>query len=302
MLMRVTDKPMLFDAQVAPAAADPARVTLVGAGPGDPDLLTVKAERALRAASLVLYDHLVGPEVMALIPQHAECIDVGKSAGQHTMSQEAIIELMLRLARSGRPVLRLKGGDPYIFGRGGEEVQALAAAGVPFEVIPGISAAQGAATLAGMPLTHRDHAGALVFATGHLRHGGADGSARSVDLDWALLARPRQTVVIYMGVGALPVICEQLIAHGLPATTPAATIERATRSDQRTLVGTLADLPSVARLHDVRPPALIIVGGVVGLHAQLAAGACRAANLGPQDDAAAAGAADAIAAAQPATD
>ncbi|MDL2337813.1 MAG: uroporphyrinogen-III C-methyltransferase, partial [Pseudomonadota bacterium] len=181
-----------------------AKVTLVGAGPGDPELLTLKAAKALRAASLVMYDHLVGKEVLDLVPRCADRIYVGKESGHHTLTQDGIIELMVRLARSGRPVLRLKGGDPYIFGRGGEEVQALAAHGIPFEVIPGISAAQGAAACAGIPLTHRDHAGALVFVTGHLR---SQGDERVVDLDWPMLARPGQTVVIYMGVGTLPVIC-----------------------------------------------------------------------------------------------
>ena len=244
-----------------------AKVTLVGAGPGDPELLTIKAAKALAAASLVLYDHLVGKEVLELLPKSADRIYVGKESGHHTLSQDGIIDLMLRLARSGKPVLRLKGGDPYIFGRGGEEVQALAAAGVPFEVIPGISAAQGAAAAAGMPLTHRDHAGAVVFATGHLR---GKGDQRRVDLDWTMLARPHQTVVIYMGVGTLAVICAQLIAHGLPPDTPAATIERATCADQRTVVGTLTTLPTLALLHAVKPPALIMIGAVVALHDTLA--------------------------------
>lgn len=260
--MSVLDEPLRFA---------PAKVILMGAGPGDPDLLTVKAARALGAATLVLHDHLVGAEVMALVPATAERICVGKLAGHHTLPQEQIIELMLQLARAGRAVLRVKGGDPYIFGRGGEEAQALAAAGVPFEVIPGISAAQGAAALAGMPLTHRDHARALVLATGHLR-AASDGTADAPcpDLDWELLARPRQTVVIYMGVAALPLICQQLIAHGLPADTPAATIERATRPDQRTVAGTLASLPMLAQAQRVVAPALIFVGGVVGLQRTLA--------------------------------
>ena len=269
--MRVLDEPLQFDAGLRLAACRPGKGTLVGAGPGDPDLLTVKAARALSRASLVLYDQLVATEVLALVPADAERIFVGKEAGHHSLAQDAIIELMLRLAQSGRALVRLKGGDPYIFGRGGEEAQALAAAGVPFEVIPGISAAQGAAAMAGMPLTHRDHACSLVLTTGHLRQDvPGDAGERSVDLDWALLARPRQTVVVYMGVGALPIICQKLIEHGLPPDTPAATIERATRADQRTVVGTVATLPSLALLHRVKPPALIMIGGVVSLHAQLA--------------------------------
>jgi len=275
--MSVIDEPLRFE----PVAAGrrPARVTLVGAGPGDPDLLTVRAARALQQASLVLYDHLVGDGVLALVPAAARRIYVGKESGAHTLSQAAIIALMLRLARSGRPVLRLKGGDPYIFGRGGEEAQALAAAGVPFEVVPGISAAQAAAAAAGMPLTHRDHADAVVFATGHLRADQPGGEARMLDLDWARLARPHQTVVFYMGVGALPAICRELVAHGLPDDTPAATVERASRPGQRTVVGTLATLPALARAHAVRAPALIIVGGVVSLHATLGGGCAGAADL-----------------------
>ncbi len=259
--MSLLNEPLQFTESVRAA-----KVTLVGAGPGDPDLLTVKAVNALRVARLVLYDHLVGKEVLHLLPPDARRICVGKESGHHTLSQEGIIELMVRLARSGKAVLRLKGGDPYIFGRGGEEAQALAAHGIAFEVIPGISAAQGAAACAGIPLTHRDHARALVFVTGHLR---AEGSQRTLDLDWPMLARPHQTVVIYMGVGTLPLICAQLIAHGASADTPAALVERATLPDQRTLAGTLQTLPTLASMHGLRPPALIMIGGVVALHGQL---------------------------------
>jgi uroporphyrin-III C-methyltransferase len=267
----VIDEPLRFDGSTATGSAA-AKVTLVGAGPGDPDLLTVKATKALRACSLVMYDHLVGKEVLELVPRDADRIYVGKQAGRHTLTQSGIIDLMVRLARSGRPVLRLKGGDPYVFGRGGEEAQALAAHGIPFEVVPGISAAQGAAACAGIPLTHRDHAGTLVFATGHAC---AQGDAEGVALDWPMLARPRQTVVIYMGVGALPVICSQLIAHGLDPDTPAAVIERATLPTQRTLRGSLQSLPALALVHDVRSPALIMIGGVVGLHDVLQPAAAR---------------------------
>ncbi len=265
--MSALDEPLRFDARSLLAAGVPAKVTLVGAGPGDPELLTIKAANALRAAQVVLHDSLVGDGVLDVVPPTAHRIYVGKRAGCHAMSQRAIIELMLQLARSGRPVLRLKGGDPYVFGRGGEEAQALAAAGVPFEVIPGISAAQGAAASAGMPLTHRDHARALVFATGHLQ---GVGDARTVDLDWPMLARPRQTVVIYMGLGALPVICAQLMQHGMPGDTPAATVERATCADERTIAGTLETLPALARVQGVRSPALIVIGEVVRLRDTLA--------------------------------
>jgi uroporphyrin-III C-methyltransferase len=264
--MSVLNEPLRFDALTALAADRPAKVTLVGAGPGDPELLTLNAARVLREAQIVLYDHLIGDDVLSLVPREAHRISVGKRAGHHSFSQRAIIELMLSLARSGRPVVRLKGGDPYIFGRGGEEALALADAGVPFEVIPGISAAQGAAAAAGMPLTHRDHACSLVYATGHLREGG---DVDSMDLDWDLLARPRQTTVIYMGLSALPIICEQLVAHGLKPDTSAAIVERATRPEQRTIVGTLETLPALVRVHEVCSPALIVIGAVAALHRTL---------------------------------
>ncbi|MFP5464363.1 MAG: uroporphyrinogen-III C-methyltransferase [Gammaproteobacteria bacterium] len=257
-----------------PSAGAPAPVKLVGGGPGDPELLTLKAWRALREARLVLHDQLVGDDILALVPADAERIDVGKHAGRHTLPQEQIIELMIRLAKAGRPVLRLKGGDPFIFGRGGEEAQALAAAGIPFEVIPGITAAQGAGALAGIPLTHRDHAQTLVFATGHLR---ADD--RAMALDWASLARPHQTVVIYMGVGALAEICRELIAHGRAAQTPAALVENIARPNMRTVTGTLQTLPALAARAEVRPPALIVIGEVVALHAMLGPRAPGAASV-----------------------
>ncbi|WP_310564854.1 uroporphyrinogen-III C-methyltransferase [Hydrogenophaga sp.] len=245
------------------AVPPPGTVTLLGAGPGDPELLTVKAVKALQAASLVLYDHLVSPAVLDHLSPSAERIYVGKESSRHTLPQDDIIELMLRLARSGRSLLRLKGGDGYIFGRGGEEAQALAAEGIPFTVIPGLTAAQGAAASVGIPLTHRDHAASLVLATGHLRDG------QGLDMDWAMLARPRQTVVLYMGVNNLPEICRQLVAHGLPGDTPAALVEKATLPDERCITGTVAELPSLALRHQVRPPALIMIGSVVSVRAQL---------------------------------
>lgn len=263
--MTLLCEPLQFTPEHDPKTG-PGHVTLVGAGPGDPDLLTVKAARALREATLVLYDALVSKDVLALVPASADRVYVGKTSGHHSLSQEGIIELMLRLAGGGRRLVRLKGGDPYIFGRGGEEAQALAAAGIPFDVIPGISAAQGASASTGIPLTHRDHAESLVYATGHLR---GEGDERTVDLDWQLLSRPRQTVVIYMGVGTLPVISTQLQAHGLAGSTPAAIIERATQPGQRTITGTLATLPELARRHDVRAPALIMIGTVVTLRDEL---------------------------------
>lgn len=245
-------------------------VTLVGAGPGDPELLTLKAARALREARLVLYDHLVGDGILALLPADAQRIYVGKESARHALPQDQICALMLRLARQGHDVLRLKGGDGFVFGRGGEEAQALAAAGIGFEVIPGITAAQGAAASVGIPLTHRDHAGALVYATGHLRADREGDAAGAGGLDWELLARPRQTVVIYMGVAQLERICAELIAHGRGAEVPAAMVEQASLPGERCIVGTLATLPALAREHQVRAPALIIVGEVVGVRAELA--------------------------------
>lgn len=265
--MTTLDETRFFSPLDAEAGRLPATVTLVGAGPGDPELLTLKAARALADARLVLYDKLVSKEVLKLVNPQADLIYVGKQSGHHVLTQDGIIELMVRIAKSGRSVLRLKGGDPYIFGRGGEEAQALAAAGIPFEVIPGISAAQGMAAYAGIPLTHRDHAAQVVFVTGHLRD---EKGGRGLELDWASLARPHQTLVIYMGVATLPIVCEQLVRHGLPADSPAAVIENVTLPTQRTVAGTLATLPTLARVHAVRAPALIVIGGVVSLHAELA--------------------------------
>ena len=260
----------------APAAAVPSaqwgRVTLVGAGPGDAELLTLKAARVLASASTVLYDNLVSNDVLAHVAQGAELIYVGKQSRNHTLPQEDIIDLMVRLAKEGRSLVRLKGGDPYIFGRGGEEAQALVAAGIACTTVPGISAAQGASAATGIPLTHRDHAGMLVFATGHLQ--GEEGE-RTVALDWDALARPRQTVVIYMGVGTLPVICTKLVEHGLPGHTPAALVERATRPDQRTIVGTLETLPALSVKHGVHPPALILIGDTVSLQERIGGPALR---------------------------
>lgn len=276
-LVSLLHEPLHFDTATLHAAR-PGRVTLVGAGPGDPDLLTVKAARLIGSAKVVLHDALVGRGVLGLIPRSAHRIDVGKRSGHHTLSQDGIIELMIRLACSGHDLLRLKGGDPYVFGRGGEEAQALAEAGIPFEVVPGISAAQGAGACAGIPLTHRDHATELVCVTGHLRESpeGPDGT-RTLDLDWPRLARPQQTVVVYMGVAALPLICERLIAHGLSADTPAALVERATLPEQRCVAGTLETLPVLAQVQAVKPPALLVIGTVVSLQPVLARAMARAA-------------------------
>jgi uroporphyrin-III C-methyltransferase len=243
-------------------ATAPGRVWLVGAGPGAVDLLTLKAARLLQSARLVLHDHLVSAEVMALVPQGARRICVGKRDRHHTLPQEQINALLVQLAAAGDDVVRLKGGDPYVFGRGGEEALALAEAGIAFDVVPGITSAQGMSAYAGMPLTHRDHASGIVFATGHSREGGQGP-------DWEVLARPRQTVVIYMGLGALSNICRQLVAHGLPGDTPAAVVEQATTPRQRVVAGTLLTLPLLAQVNEVAAPALIVVGEVVRLHGAL---------------------------------
>lgn len=255
------------DAVVAPIrrahpARRPGKVWLVGAGPGDADLLTVKAARLLSNARVVLYDHLVGEGVLALLPANARLICVGKRSHNHSLPQEEINALLVRLAGEGGEVVRLKGGDPYVFGRGAEEALALSEAGIAFEVVPGITSAQGMASYAGIPLTHRGVATSVVYVTGHCRDGGEEP-------DWSALARPHQTVVIYMGLARLDTICRQLVAHGLPATTPAALVEQATTPRQRVVEGALGGLPALAAQHRVTAPALIVVGDVVRLHAEL---------------------------------
>jgi uroporphyrin-III C-methyltransferase len=237
-------------------------VTLVGAGPGDPELLTLRAARLLAQADVVVHDHLVGEGVLALIGAQAERLYVGKERARHSLPQEQINALLVRLAREGRRVVRLKGGDPFVFGRGGEELQALAAAGVPFEVVPGITAACGVSSYAGIPLTHRDCAHSCTFVTGHLKDG-------TCNLDWPALARPRQTVVIYMGLSGLAEICAQLIAHGLSADWPAAVVSNGTQATQRVVCATLATLAEAVARAGLESPCLAIVGEVVRLRDEL---------------------------------
>ncbi|MDN0088854.1 siroheme synthase CysG [Yersinia nurmii] len=236
-------------------------VALVGAGPGDAGLLTLRGLQVIQQADVVLYDHLVSPEVLDLIRRDADRICVGKRAGAHSVAQEETNRLLVEFAQQGKRVVRLKGGDPFIFGRGGEELQVVAAAGIPFQVVPGVTAAAGATAYAGIPLTHRDHAQSVTFITGHCR---ADGDG----LDWSTLARGRQTLAIYMGTVKAAEISQQLIAHGRAAQTPVAVIGRGTRADQQVLTGTLDQLDTLA--HQAPAPALLVIGEVVDLHHQIA--------------------------------
>ncbi|MGE0012913.1 MAG: uroporphyrinogen-III C-methyltransferase [Azoarcus sp.] len=237
-------------------------VALVGAGPGDPDLLTLKAARRIAEADVIVYDQLVGEGILDMARPDARRIYAGKKAGRHALPQGEINLLLVDLARQGLRVVRLKGGDPFIFGRGGEEMQALLACGIACEVVPGVTAAAGMAASTGIPLTHRDHAQTVVFATGHLKEGG-------VDLDWDALARPHQTIVIYMGLGALDIICRELVTHGLWRNTPAAVVHAATTPQQRVVISTLMSLPFEVRAAKLQTPSLIVVGTVVELHSLL---------------------------------
>jgi uroporphyrin-III C-methyltransferase / precorrin-2 dehydrogenase / sirohydrochlorin ferrochelatase len=246
----------------ADATKNQGEVFLVGGGPGDPDLLTFRALRLMQQCDVCVYDKLVSPEVMELVRRDAELIFVGKSRDQHTMPQEEINELLAKLALEGKRVLRLKGGDPFIFGRGGEEIETLMAHGVPFQVVPGITAANGVSSYAGIPLTHRDYAQACLFITGHLKEG-------TVDLDWQAMSRPKQTVVIYMGLVGLNQICEKLIQHGVSPDMPAAVVQQGTTQRQRVVTATLKDLAEKVETAKLKPPSLIIVGEVVKLRETL---------------------------------
>jgi uroporphyrin-III C-methyltransferase/precorrin-2 dehydrogenase/sirohydrochlorin ferrochelatase len=240
-----------------------ARVWLVGAGPGDPELLTLKAARLLASADVVVHDHLVSPEILAHLPRRARRIYAGKQRGHHTMTQEEINRMLVALARRGKRIVRLKGGDPFIFGRGGEEALALARAGIAFEVVPGITAATGVAAAVGIPLTHRAIAQACVLVTGSRRKS-------DPELDWKGLARPGQTIVVYMGLAGLERVSRELIAHGLSPRTPAAIIQQGTTPGQRFVGGTLAALPRLAVEARLRAPTLIVIGKVVRLQRALA--------------------------------
>jgi len=243
--------------------SDTGRVYLVGAGPGNPELLTLRAVHLLQQTEVIVYDHLVSSAVLDYVSPTAERIYAGKRRNEHTMRQEQINDLLVKLAREGRQVVRLKGGDPFIFGRGGEELQALAAHGIAFEVVPGVTAASGVSCYAGIPLTHRDYAQSCIFVAGHLKDGTAD-------LDWPSLVRPRQTVVIYMGLGGLPEICRQMMLHGASPSLPVAVIQDGTIVTQKVVTGTLADMPERVVGQGLRSPSLTIIGDVVKLHGAIA--------------------------------
>ena len=253
----------LFEQLLASHEHARGHVSLVGAGPGDPGLLTLNAQRALQQADVILHDQLVSPAILQMARRDASMISVGKKAGDHKTSQNEINALLVKLAKENKRVVRLKGGDPFVFGRGGEELEALAEYGISFDVVPGITAALACAAYAGIPLTHRDHAQSVRFATAHCQN--------SIDtLDWAGLAKEKQTLAFYMGVAQLETLRQRLIAHGADKNLPFAIIENGSRVEQRVITGTLDELPSLALAHQVQSPALLILGQVTALHHKLA--------------------------------
>lgn len=237
-------------------------VFLVGAGPGDPELLTVKAWRIITSAEVVLYDRLVSQDIIDMIPESAELIHVGKRRADHTLPQEQINQRLVELAQAGKRVVRLKGGDPFIFGRGGEEIETLAEAGVRFQVVPGITAASGCAAYSGIPLTHRNYAQSVRFVTGHLKND-------TCDLPWKDFVQSNQTLVFYMGLVGLPIISRELIAHGMDESMPVALVSKGTTPDQQVVVGELGNIVEKVRESGVQAPTIIIIGHVVALRSRL---------------------------------
>lgn len=240
-------------------------VYLVGGGPGDPDLLTFQALRLMQQADVVLYDRLVSPAIVALTRKEARKIYVGKERDSHTVPQAELNALLVRLAKEGKRVARLKGGDPFIFGRGGEEMEELAAAGIPFQVAPGITAASGCAAAAGIPLTHRDYAQSCVFVTGHLKDG-------KLDFNWETLTQPKQTIAVYMGVKGVDALRRGLLEHGMAADTPAAIVQQGTTPEQKIYAGTVGTLTEIVSRNDITPPSMLIIGEVARLHEKLSGG------------------------------
>ncbi|GLS28099.1 uroporphyrinogen-III C-methyltransferase [Marinibactrum halimedae] len=249
-------------AHSAPGTTPIGKVYLVGAGPGDPELLTLKAVRILAEAEVVLYDRLVSEPIMAMVPPSAEQVYVGKRRADHAMPQASINDLLVHYAQAGKVVVRLKGGDPFIFGRGGEELEVVAQLGIPFEVVPGVTAASGCATYAGIPLTHRDYSQSVRFITGHLKNG-------DINLNWKELAQPDQTLVFYMGLVGITQIAESMIRYGRSPDTSLAIVEKGTTPEQNVHITTLADVSSLVAHTDIHAPTLIIIGEVVQLHRQL---------------------------------
>jgi uroporphyrin-III C-methyltransferase/precorrin-2 dehydrogenase/sirohydrochlorin ferrochelatase len=237
-------------------------VFLVGGGPGDPDLLTFRALHLMQRSDVCVYDKLISKDVLNLVRRDAELIYVGKERDRHTVPQEKINQLLVKLAKKGMRVLRLKGGDPFIFGRGGEEIEMLMEHKIPFQVVPGITAANGVSSYAGIPLTHRDYAQSCIFVTGHMKN-------EKLILEWDSLAKPNQTVVIYMGLLALSQICEQLIKHGASKNLPIAVVEQGTTSGQKVVTGSLLNITQKVKQEKLKSPSLIIVGNVVKLRKKL---------------------------------
>ena len=235
---------------------------MVGAGPGDPDLLTFKALRLMQQADIALYDRLVHPSIVDLIRRDATKIYVGKERDNHVVRQEEINQLLVKYAKEGKKVLRLKGGDPFIFGRGGEEIETLADEKIAFQVVPGITSASGCSTYSGIPLTHRDYAQSCIFVTGHLKEG-------KLELNWEKLIQPNQTIVFYMGLVSIDIICTQLVANGLDSKTPCALIQQGTTNTQKEYISTLSDMPSLVRKRKPKAPTIFIIGGVVSLRDKL---------------------------------